>query len=460
MIFRLSKNVFRNKQELNGKQVAVLGAARSGIAVSILLAKSGASVLLSDLNKKENLHLPLEKLNEQGIQVETGGHSSAILKSGLICISPGISLDIPILRQALEKGIPVLGEIEIASWFCKSPIIAITGSNGKTTTTSLTGQVLKTTNPEVVVAGNIGQPFAESVTETDETGVVVLEVSSFQLETIFTFHPQIVVIMNLTENHLDRYPDFDTYAAAKLNILNNITSNDLVIYNRDDGYLSKHLAHRPFRKLGFSLRPFEGEGVFWQGDSMIIRMNGKENRMKLNNGHLKGPHNRYNIMVAAMIGQLMGVSAESIQTAVEKFPGIEHRLEEVRRLGGLLFINDSKATTVESLSFALQSFEEKIVLIAGGKDKGGDFTKVQSLLKSRVKSAVLIGQASARMTEAWKGIVPLFPAESLKEAVQIAREKSSPGDVVLLSPACSSFDMFRDYEDRGNQFKKIVRDLS
>jgi len=459
-MFCLSERKEINVRQLKGVKVAVLGAARSGISVASLLARAGASVLLSDVKSLEELNLPLSKLNELGVEIETGHHSEAVLETDLICISPGLPLTIPVLRKAKKKDIPVVGEIEVASWFCHSPIIAITGSNGKTTTTTLAGEIFRRYNEKTVVAGNIGKPFSEYVSMTAPDGIAILEISSFQLETIHTFHPKIAVIMNLTDNHLDRYPDFESYATAKLNILKNMTSEDVLIFNADDDHLVRSLRNIIPRKLIFSLSQHDREGVYWRDDKIFLRINGEEKRISLKNYHLKGIHNRYNMMVAALIASLLDVPDNIIEESIEQFEGIEHRLEMVREYQGVVFVNDSKATTVDSLAWALQSFDEKIVLIVGGKDKGGDFRRVVPLLKKHVRAAILIGKAANRIQSVWNGVIPLFRAESLKEAVEKAFRQAQKGDVVLLSPACSSFDMFRDYEDRGRQFKQAVRELN
>jgi UDP-N-acetylmuramoylalanine--D-glutamate ligase len=460
MTMHLEKKAELNRIKIKGAQVAVLGAARSGVAVSKLLRSAGAAVLLSDLKPVQQLTLDIKNIQKLGIAVETARHSEAILDSDLICISPGLPLDIPILKKAQEKGIPIVGEIEIASWFCQSPIFAITGSNGKTTTTTLAGQIFKRNEPSTVVAGNIGSPFSEFMLINDRPAYVILEISSFQLETIFSFHPQIAVLMNLTANHLDRYPDFDSYARAKLNVLLNMSGNDLLIYNKDDGYLSDHLQGSNLRKLVFSQQPHSLEGAFWQHDSIVIQIEKKQQIIHLKKYQLRGPHNSYNMMVAALLAHLQHIPEKVISGEITSFKGIEHRLEWVRELNHISFFNDSKATTVDSLSYALQSFPGNIILIAGGKDKGGDFTEVNCLLKERVKTAILIGQASERMSEAWTKVIPIFRVQSLQKAVEEAYRQARAGDIVLLSPACSSFDMFRDYEDRGKQFKKIVAGLN
>ncbi|MHA1267895.1 MAG: UDP-N-acetylmuramoyl-L-alanine--D-glutamate ligase, partial [Candidatus Helarchaeota archaeon] len=306
------------------------------------------------------------------------------------------------------------------------------------------------------------KPFSEYVSMTATDGIAILEISSFQLETIHTFHPKIAVIMNLTDNHLDRYQDFESYATAKLNILKNMTSEDVLIFNADDDHLVRSLTNVIPRKLIFSLSQHDREGVYWRDDIIFLRINAEEKRIPLKNYQLRGIHNRYNMMVAALIASLLDVPDNIIVESIEQFEGIEHRLEMVREYQGVVFVNDSKATTVDSLAWALQSFDEKIVLIVGGKDKGGDFRRVVPLLKKHVRAAIaiLIGKAANRIQSVWNGVIPLFRAESLKEAVEKAFRQAQKGDVVLLSPACSSFDMFRDYEDRGRQFKQAVRELN
>jgi len=456
---KLSTDVQKNRNQLKAAKIAVLGAARSGMAVSRLLAKAGSRVLLSDVKPVADLQLDWKILEQEGIEVEAGGHSGRILETDLICISPGLPLTIPILQQATERQIPIVGEIEISSWFCKDSIYAITGSNGKTTTTALTGEIIGKCDSATAVAGNIGLPFAEIVLEGARHGRVILEISSFQLETIVSFHPRIAVIMNLTANHLDRYPDFESYARAKLNILKNMTEQDILIYNLDDAYLKQNLAKVQPRPLVFSLTEHSHEGAYWNNNKIIIRLNGTEYCIYIKNLLLRGPHNRYNMMVAALLATLDGIPEKIISRQISGFTGIEHRLEMVRKFKGISFFNDSKATTVESLIYGLRSFEGNIILIAGGKDKGGDFADVNPWLDQRVKTAVLIGQAADRMETAWKKVIPLQRAETLKEAVEKAFRLAKSGDTVLLSPACSSFDMFQDYEDRGRQFKKWVMDL-
>jgi UDP-N-acetylmuramoylalanine--D-glutamate ligase len=290
-------------------------------------------------------------------------------------------------------------------------------------------------------------------------GRVILEISSFQLETIVSFHPKIAVIMNLTANHLDRYPDFESYARAKLNILKNMTGRDILIYNLDDTYLRENLGDTLPRQLGFGLSSHTREGAYWDNNKIMIQLEGKEYCIYIKNLLLRGPHNRYNMMVAALLATLDGIPEKIISRQISGFRGIEHRLELVRKFKGISFFNDSKATTVDSLIYGLRSFEGNIILIAGGKDKGGDFSDVNKWLEGRVKTAVLIGQAADRMAKAWKKVIPLKRSKTLRNAVDVAYSLAQSGDTILLSPACSSFDMFQDYEDRGRQFKKLVTEL-
>ncbi len=455
----ITSNLKNNVEQLAGARVAVLGAARSGVAVSVLMAEAGASVLLSDIKSADLLDLPYKKLSEKNIEVVTGKHPDKILGFDLICISPGIPLTIPVLEKAQDKNIPIVGEIEVASWFCSSPIIAITGSNGKTTTTTLTGEIFKKNYPNTIVAGNIGSPFTDYVLHSTPNGFAILEISSFQLETIVSFHPRTVVFMNLTPNHLDRYPNFTAYAEAKLNILKNLEAEDIIIYNKDDEFLSKSLQNNNCHKMVFSRQAHDQEGAYWKDDTVFINLDNKSEAVPISEYKLLGPHNQYNMTVATLLGTIAKISPEVIASEIAAFPGIEHRLEFVREIQGVRFINDSKATTVDSLAFALQSFQEKIILIAGGKDKGGSYDKINDLLAAKVKHAVLLGNAAEKMEKSWKNVIPSSRVNSLVEAVNAAYQHAGKGDIVLLSPACSSFDMFRDYEDRGEKFKQIVKSL-
>lgn len=466
-MFEISHHNRENCQRLKGAAVAVLGAARSGIALAELLASAGARVLLSEQKPRAATPFSGDEIALPGVSMEFGGHSERVLNSDLICISPGIPLTIPALLRAQERGIPILGELEVSSWFCPAPIIAITGSNGKTTTTQLAGEIFKQRFQRVLVGGNIGSPLAAEIRRLPDPEVVILEVSSFQLETIANFRPGIAVITNLSPNHLDRYPDYESYVQAKLQILRNMREEDLLVYCGDDEFLRRRIAASRPQKIPFgeamdsqSISRELKAGAFWHNDAIEIRWQHLHLHIPVQRPLLRGPHNRYNMAAAALLGALQGIPADAIRGVLENFPGVEHRLEAVRTIEGVQYVNDSKATTVASLSYALQSFSEPIVLIAGGKDKGGDFSELNPLLKKHVRAAVVIGQASRRMKAAWQAAIPVHDAATLEEAVALSRTLARPGDVVLLSPACSSFDMFRDYEERGRRFKELVKKMN
>jgi UDP-N-acetylmuramoylalanine--D-glutamate ligase len=457
-LFKISIDNEQNLKQLQNLKVSVLGAARSGIAIAKLLLTAGAKVMVSDVQPAESFKTDLVKSLPHEVEVEFGGHSQKVLKSDLICVSPGIPLTIPILKEAQKKNIPIVGELEIASWFTNAKTIAITGSNGKTTTTSLAGNIFRRHFKRVIVGGNIGSPFAMQLQNKPDPEICILEVSSFQLETIFSFHPQIAVITNLSPNHLDRYPDFDAYVAAKMNILKNLKENDIIIYNSDDLLLIDQTSKVSVGKIPFSIEKKLSYGAYWDDNQIQIQLDSNHS-IKLSNYSLRGPHNRYNMVVAALLAILNNIPQSVIKNELENFSGIPHRLEEVRTINGVTFFNDSKATTVSSLKYALQSFEDPIILITGGIDKGGDFSELNELLQKKVRAAVLIGKASQQMSKEWDSIIPLYSVSTLEEAVNSAFDLAKKGDVVLLSPACSSFDMFNDYEDRGNQFKNLVMSL-
>ena len=458
-MFEISRDNRENQEALRGASVAVLGAARSGIGLADLLANVGARVLLSDRKSRPAVTDRLDWLEQRGVKMEFGGHSAKVLGSDLICISPGIPLTIPILLEAQERRIPILGELEVASWFCSAPIIGITGSNGKTTTTELTGEIFKQHFKKALVGGNIGTPLAREIQFNPHAEIIILEISSFQLETIANFHPHIAVIMNLSPNHLDRYPDYESYVAAKLQILRNMDETDILIYSADDDFLHRRVVDSKPQKIPFSISRDLKSGAFWKDDTIHIQWKEYQEQIPVKRTLLRGPHNRYNMTVAALLSVLEGVPPETITGVLENFPGVEHRLEAVRTIDGVQFVNDSKGTSVAALGFALRSFTEPIVLITGGKDKGGDFSELNELLKKYARAIVVIGEAARRMKEAWKAVLPVYDAASLEDAVNTARKLAGAGDVVLLSPACSSFDMFRDYEDRGRQFKMIVKNI-
>ena len=375
-------------------------------------------------------------------------------------ISPGVPSNAPVVQKAMELGIKVWSEIEVASWFCKAPIIAVTGTNGKTTTTSLIGHIFKTAGFKTIVAGNIGAPFSDFVLDADEGSIVVLEVSSFQLDHIENFKPKVAVLLNITPDHLDRYDSFGDYILSKFRIFKNQKEDDFAVYNYDDEIVQPYVESLNVIKLPFSVRDKLSCGGFIEDGYITLNFKNKKERiLKMNNLRIRGIHNVYNSLAAALAARAMEVKDEIIRESLQSFEGVEHRLEFVREINGVKFINDSKATNVNSLWYALESFDEPIILIAGGRDKGNDYSKVYDLVKRKVKLIIAIGESKNKIYNEFKNLTNVIEVDSMEEAVKKAYENSVPGDVVLLSPACASFDMFRDYEHRGEVFKKLVNEL-
>lgn len=449
------------KSDLLGKRITVLGSGMSGIAAARLAKRMGAHVFISEkyrlTEKAQNIVLKEQFLFEEG------GHTDRALNADLIILSPGIPSNIQIVNEALKKQIPVVSEIEFAFWFEQGKVVAITGSQGKSTTTTLIGKVLDSEGYHVFIGGNIGFPYADFVFETTKDSITVLEVSSFQLETICYFQPDVVVLTNITPNHLDRYESFEDYINAKLNIFSNLTVNTGIVYNADDDISNRVLV--PYLKKGkgfpFSINKSGPEmAAYLKNDRVFLRMDNKEEKLiGTDEIGIRGMHNVLNVMAASIVGKIFQCKTNSMKEVFKIFRGIPHRLEFVREINGIQFYNDSKATTVSSLKFALESFVKPIILIAGGKDKGGSFASLRELVTKRVKKAILIGQAASRIAKEWEGTTELEIVGSLEQAVQAAFKAAEKDNVVLLSPACSSFDMFQNFEDRGNQFKSLVHKL-
>jgi UDP-N-acetylmuramoylalanine--D-glutamate ligase len=447
---------------VKNKKITVLGLARSGVAAANVLYELGAKVLVSDVKTKENLKGFMDQLKSHDIQVSAPGDQvHDIENSDLVILSPGIPLNIPAILEAKKNNITVFGEVELAYRLCKAPIIAITGSNGKTTTTSWVGEILKSAwNGPVSVAGNIGFPLCTAVTNIPNEGIVVAELSSFQLETIDTFRPKIAAILNITPNHMDRYPSMDEYANAKLRIFENQTSNDIAVLNKDDGESMNRIGNLNSQTVHFSRKTNVLSGTTVINNAIILRQNDKEYEIcKVDDLKIPGRHNLENALAAIAIVAGCGVDPLKIKKPLTTFLGVEHRLEFVRELDGVKYFNDSKATTVTAVQTALESMFSPIILIAGGKDKGSDYRPLKELMINKVKQLILIGQAKEKIKNELNGSCPITEAGTLQEAVQIARKSSQTKDTVLLSPACASYDMFTDFEDRGRVFKKAVHDL-
>jgi len=443
------------------QKISVIGAARSGVAVAQLLQRHGAEVFVSDSAPAEKLEQECGYLTAASIPFETGSHSECVYECSLLVISPGVPSDAPVVKEALRRKIPVVSELEVASWFCKAPIIAITGSNGKTTTTTLIGKILTDAQKKNIVAGNIGTAFSSVVQNVDEETIVVLEVSSFQLDFIQTFKPHISVLLNITQDHMDRYEhSMEKYAASKARIFENQRGDDVLIYNHDDEWTKRVVNTAQCCTIPFSTEKFLENGAMLEDGIMKTVVDGvKKEIVPIAEMGIKGMHNVYNAMASTLACQFVGVDVETIRSTLVSFKGVEHRLEFVREVNGVKYYNDSKATNVDSVWYALQAFNEPIVLLLGGRDKGNDYSRLIPLVRQNVKAIVAIGESAEKVEKAFLGTTVIKRAESMEEAISVAKFLALPGDIVLLSPACASFDWFQNYEHRGNVFKELVQKL-
>jgi UDP-N-acetylmuramoylalanine--D-glutamate ligase len=448
--------------ELNGKRVLVVGLGRSGVASALFLQSRGARVTVSDAKSEDQLREQIPTLLDAGIAVETGAHGERTFRNqDLIVVSPGVPVDAEPLVQARALGQPVIGEIELASQFLSGPIVAITGSNGKTTTTTLVGDIIAASGFKTLVGGNIGTPAISLAEQATPETTIVLEVSSFQLETIRTFRPKVAVVLNLTPDHLDRHGTFAAYVNAKARIFENQQADDFAVLNADDPTCVE-LANRTRAQVFWFSREREMEsGAFVRDGHIIFRRNRSvQTILSVSDIPLKGLHNLENILAAVCAAALMGCAAEKIRAAIVNFKAVEHRLEYVATIGGVEYYNDSKATNVDATMKALQSFPANIHLILGGKDKGSDYTVLNNLLRERVKSVYTIGAAAEKIQSHIKGTTQIVSSGTIESAVKQASAAGRPGDVVLLAPACASFDQFQNYEHRGRVFKELVGQLA
>lgn len=446
--------------DLKGKKVLVVGLGKSGLAAALFLRHKGAQVTVSDVRSAEALADEIPALLEEGIMVEAGGHGLLTFRrQDLIVVSPGVPLDKPELVQAKGFGLPVIGEMELASRFLKGRMLAITGSNGKTTTTTLVGEILKNAGLPTLVGGNIGVPVIEFVEQSKDDTWSVLEVSSFQLESTIEFHPSIAVILNITPDHLDRHGTFENYARAKEHIFAQMDKNDCVVLNADNLPTAEAAARTTAKTFWFSLEHPVDQGAWLQEGSIVYRgQNGGEVEriMPVKSIPLKGTHNIENVLAAVVASRLAGVAPDAIRSAVESFQAVEHRLEFVAKINGVEFYNDSKATNVDATAKAVAAFSSGVHLIMGGKDKGSPYTALNDLLHERVRAVYTIGAAAGKIESQLRGVVPIHSCETLEKAVNAAATAAYPGEVVLLAPACSSFDQFESYEHRGRVFKELV----
>ena len=460
--------------ELKNKRVLVVGLGKSGLAAARFLKERGARVTVSD-SRPATVISELPSLLEQGIVVETGGHGILTFRrQDLIVVSPGVPADVPELKQVRALGLPVIGELELGSQFLQGEVLAITGSNGKTTTTTLLGEILKASGRPTLVGGNIGRPVVEMVAESGPESWSVLEVSSFQLETIETFRPRIALVLNITPDHLDRHGSFANYAATKARITENQTAADFLVLNAEDVEAQKVAGfvfadgHRSQAKVyWFSPRRQVKQGAFVHGESIFFRAaegGAPEPVMPVREIPLAGEHNVENVLAAACAARLAGVPSEVIRGAVAVFQAVEHRLEFVRELHGVRYYNDSKATNVDATVKALQAFAGGVHVILGGKDKDSDYSTLLPLLQERARTVITIGSAAEKIEAELASSEPpgftIERANTMDRAVALAHRLAKRGDTVLLAPACASFDQFENYEHRGRVFKGLVSELA
>lgn len=443
--------------QLEGKKTTVIGMGRTGVPTANFLASRGAKVLLTDQKQRADVEKRLAGLDPR-VQMVFGASLPSV-DMDLIVLSPGFDINSPLLDPARQKGIEIISEIELASRFNTTPIIAVTGTNGKSTTTTLIGKILGQSGKKIKVGGNLGTPFI-SLIGNEQDDFIVLEISTFQLEGIKQFRAHISVLLNITPDHLNRHKTMEHYAWLKGQIALNQDENDHMVLNQDDPLVLNVGRDKQARKHFFSVAAQVGSGAYLDDKTLMLRQDGK-NQVICTVQELK-PVMQWqieNILAAATAASLAGVNVKAIADTVKNFSGLEHRLEWVRNLRGVDFVNDSKGTNVGSVQKSLRSFNQPIILIAGGQDKESDFSPLKELFKTKVKHLVLIGEARAKIRKMLNGSSSYQEAETLEAAVRHAVSKAVAGDVVLLSPACASFDMFKDYEDRGSQFKTIVNNL-
>jgi UDP-N-acetylmuramoylalanine--D-glutamate ligase len=448
--------------ELHNQRVLVVGLGKSGVASALFLKAHGARVTVSDTKPEAELPEEIPVLLDQGIAVETGGHGERTFRGqDLIVVSPGVPFDAPPLVQARALGETVIGEIELAARFLTGPIVAITGSNGKTTTTTLAGEIVAAGGYTTAVGGNIGTPAISLVGRATPETVTVLEVSSFQLETIQTFRPKVAVVLNVTPDHLDRHRTFAAYADAKARIFENQKADDFAVLNADDATCAELATRTKAQVYWFSRKKEVKQGAYVHNGKILFRnADGQREIMQVSEIPLKGAHNVENALAGVCVGVLMRCPPERIRVAVRDFKAVEHRLEYVATIRGVEYFNDSKATNVDATIKALESFPANIHIILGGKDKGSDYTVLNDLLRQRVKRVYTIGAAAAKIESHIKGAAEIVHAETLENAVQQAAAAAQSGDIVLLAPACASFDQFKSYEHRGRLFKEVVLGLA
>ena len=447
-------------RDFSNKKITVVGLARSGMAAANLLHSRGADVTVTDMKPEAALREFSERLSS-GVKKALGSHPDELFtKADLVIISPGVPLSAPPLVKAKAAGVEIIGELELAYRLAESPFIAITGTNGKSTTTTLTGLMIEASGMKAYVGGNLGNALTDEPERLAGQDYIVAEVSSFQLEAIRDFRPKVSAVLNITQDHLDRYHSMDEYAAAKAAVFANQKDADVLVLNADDQPTLALKDKAKCRVVLFSRKTQPAGGVYVKDGFVVSEVGGRAERViAADDIRIKGVHNLENALAAAAVSVAAGAKADAVAETLRTFPGLEHRLEFVRELDGVTYINDSKGTNVGAVEKSIESFNEPIILIAGGLDKHSDFAPLAPLVREHVKKLVLIGKAADVIDEAIGKATDTVRAATLEDAVNKSREAAKSGDVVLLSPACASFDMFKDFEDRGRQFKQIVRNL-
>ena len=448
------------KENLNNLKITIIGLKKSGIAAAQLASINGADVFVSDFTDNEITRNNCQILTDNNIRCEIGKHTNRIFESDLWIISPGVPKNIDIIEKAKSQGIKIIGEIEFASNFTSLPIIAVTGSNGKSTTVNIICDMLKNSNYKPILAGNIGNPFSSAVNQLNQKlikgNIFILEVSSFQLEFIDQFHPYISVYLNISEDHLDRHGNMGEYVRTKLKMVRNMTKEDFIIFNEDDKILNTSFENSIVKTIPYSLK--KENNFFTIKPSKAYDTNDVP-FIEISKILLKGEHNRSNLIAAAKVAKILNINEAAVKNSMEHFGGIKHRLEFVRELNDVTYINDSKATNMFSVIAALNSFESPIILLLGGKNKDSDFRQLLPHAKRHVKHIVSFGEAGGEIATAVGDAVRLNKTSSLSQAVASAHKVARPGDVILMSPGCASFDQFNNFEERGTKFIELVKKL-
>jgi UDP-N-acetylmuramoylalanine--D-glutamate ligase len=446
---------------LKNKKVLVVGLARTGIAVARFMRNEGAKVTAADLMTREQLGQYAQKALAMGISLQLGPHGDETFSEfELIVVSPGVPHTIGPLEKARQAGVPVIGELELAAQYMSEPIVGISGTNGKTTTTSLVGEMLRASGLKVFVGGNIGNPLIDYVSSESRADVIVAEISSFQLDTMESFRPKVGVLLNVSEDHLDRYRDFQDYVHSKARLFENQHSTDVAVLNRADPVTSIVESAIRCRKLYFNINSHGGDGVELRGSEIVCRLISRAPvTFSLAKYGAKGVHNHENAAAASLAALAAGASDSGIQRTLDTFKGLPHRLQHIRTVNSVRYYNDSKATNVGAVIRSVESFNSPVILIMGGRDKGGSYEGLIKVMQERVKKLIAMGEAREKISAALGGAAESEGATDIEEAVGLAQQAATPGDVVLLSPACSSFDMFADYAERGEAFCRAVENL-